>query len=267
MSFIVTIVILFLPTPKHDKLRSIKREFIEKIKSKSRDNTIQLTAKVNPLKIIDNQVDKLFAIDEKKLEEISTNATKKLKQNPIYKQLQYSMIAIFITTMFFYGAFSDVMGVFITTYCVDYLQVDESVGRYLVAVFMGANVLYRIVALFLENICGIELNNLCIIFLANIIQIVVVGALFVFYGDIISVLFVVHAICGFCGSPTYPGICDCIEEIHPVTGFITCMVVVAFIAGDAIFALIMGMLIETFGAGVFPVALTAGLGRYHSEKK
>eukprot|EP01084_Bolivina_argentea_P139305 245079_1 len=117
MSFIVTIVILFLPTPKHDKLRSIKREFVEKIKSKSltADNTIELTAEINPLK----GNNKLFVIDEKKLEEISANAKKKLKQDPKYKQLQYSMIGIFIIIMFFYGAFSEVMGVFITTYCVD----------------------------------------------------------------------------------------------------------------------------------------------------
>eukprot|EP01084_Bolivina_argentea_P044035 81073_1 len=252
IGFIVMILLLFLPTPKHDKLRTIKRDIAAKIKLKTKETTVDISVgeEINPLKESEN----LSTIDEKKLTEMSVNASVRLKQHPKYTQMQCLIISIFIVIMFFYGAFSEGSGVFILTYCVDYLKVDESLGRYLIAVFMAANVLYRIVDLFLEHICKIKLNVLCIIMVANVIQLIAC-VLFICFGDIIPVLYVVYAIWGFAGSPTYPGICDVIEEVRPITGFISCMIGVGFLAGDAIFTLVTGMLIQIFGAGIFPYAL------------
>ena len=234
-----SILLIFLSTPKHDKLRTIKRK-IKRIASTSPSAE--------------------SAMQDTELDELSRKTSSHLKQKSDYKQLQWIMLSILILLVFCHSAAERAMTIFITPYCSDYVGVDDSIGRYLISCYWASNLFYRLVNVAMFRICKIEIDIVWLLVIGFVIRLIVSGVMFIIWGHIVQMLFVIYIITGFFCGGIFPGVFQWGEMIRPFTGFLSCLFLVGYYGGEAVFIAIMGVLIEAFGIVSLPYAMMVPMG-------
>eukprot|EP01084_Bolivina_argentea_P264599 448243_1 len=178
----------YIPTPKHDKFRSIQKEI-------NKQNSTRQAKDV--------------------LSEIDLN----------YKYIKYALIILFCLILITFSCIGAGLITFITVYCSNYLKINSSIGRYLISAYFGGQLLYRmckIIIISKTNNCMVNniklsINSLVIGYLGCFCMFV----LWFFYpinGDKNSIilLFFVFFLNGIFLSSTYPSTYQLCESITPI---------------------------------------------------
>jgi len=266
MSMIHSVSILFLPTPRHDELRALKRQVSAKQITANTDH------KPDGKPVSDHQSDQtednpkspegpfptesspppssVMEVDDVNVAEFAKSASMRLQDDTNYLKLQNATIVLLQLTMMTTGMLWRGVLAFITTYCSEYLHVDDQYGRYLMSLFFWFGILYRLIAL--ACFPNAQLGHHV---LASYASEVVMITLFILFGDNLTVLFVLYCAIGFCSGIVPPGLCAWAENIKPTTGLIACLWWVMFGIGDAIITFVMGALIDEYGARIMPMVL------------
>ena len=234
-----SIIVVFLKTPQHDKFRSIKR--IVSIQQ-SRSNTIELP---------ENSPTTPKELD---LDDLAEKTVDHLKDSENYKRLQNGTLALLMICVGCHGAVERGSISFITTYCNDYLQINDKYGRYYIICYYSGIVISRLMRQ------GLYANatpvwEVFIGFIARILIFIV----FILFGTSREILFGLYLLIGISGGCCVPGMVAWGELIMPTTGIITAMWWVSYGVSDAIMSVTMGGLIEKYGAYLLPIVVIVPL--------
>ena len=155
----------------------------------------------------------------------------------------------------FQGSFERGILSYITTYCNDYLEINDKYGRYYIICFYSGNILYRLTrqALYANT------EPVWEVFIAWIVKLVIL-IIFIFYGDNKEILFILYTLIGISNGGCGPGLMCWGELIKPTTGIISAMWLVSYGIGDAIMSFTMGNLIQEYGAFLMPIIVTVPWG-------
>eukprot|EP01084_Bolivina_argentea_P066210 120697_1 len=239
LSFIALMFSLFaicLPTPKHDRYRSIKKEL------KKRESS------VSPTRVFNNI-------------------------NSDNKCIKYILIIIFGMMLYFVSSIQSGNVTFITFYCTDYLKINANIGRYLIATYFGAQLLYRIF-----KVSIISMSKKAKTFIVNNTKCstnsMLIGMIFCCLGFIlwiiypiindnninnnimILILFIAFFMSGFCLSSIYPTVYELCESVQSVSGIIASFFTICLGMGDMITILLSAQLINIYGSYIQPYVTT-----------
>ena len=231
IGIIYSISILFLSTPKHDHLRSIKRSV--SIKSISNLSEIEMSPS-----------------NSRNLHQIATSASERLKKEGNYEKLQNVTLVLLWLCMGCQGGFERGITAYITTYCNDYLEIDDKWGRYYIICFYGGTFLMR---LFRQRLYP-NATPVYEVFIGFSIKMILM-IIFIIYGDNKTTLFILYILIGIFNGMSIPGLCSWGELIKPTTGMIACMWWVFYGIFDAIMSFTMGAMINKYGAFVMPIVV------------
>eukprot|EP01084_Bolivina_argentea_P106866 191129_1 len=231
------LISIFLPTPQHDPLRTLKRK-IWKFK-------IYRSASAN-----DNH-------EDEDITNLAKYASNKLEQNNSYKYQQHTLVIILLISMLLYATIYFGANSFITTYCSDYLNINELWGRYLISTFWAAVVLYRLLDISLVSIIpSFKTSPMYTVLIAFFMKLIIIIIWISFGNNInITILFILYGLFGFFSSPIYPGFIQWSESVIPINGFISCLFNVSFQCGIALISPIIGSLIQKYSAKILPFIL------------
>eukprot|EP01083_Nonionella_stella_P007766 22362_1 len=171
----------------------------------------------------------------------------------VHKMLYTSLILMY----FCFGAFQSGLVNFIQKYMInigDNLHKDQQTARYLISSYYLGQLLYRILAAILCKRLSprksmLVTNSILIIF----------GLLFIGFGHVsflkdsyIWMIYGIYVNLGFWASGINPCTVKWAEKIKPLTGFITGLIIIASMIGDASMVMLNGQLIKIFGAYIVP---------------
>lgn len=172
-----SVLILLLPTPKHDEHRSLKR-----------------TASKSP--------NACHIEGDESIQSVIQAASSKLDSDPQYDRLRNMTVFLLILTMGIHGMTEKGTLAFITTYCVDHLEIDQKYGRYMMSAYYYAIILYRVLRHFLFPHSSLALHILAAFGVRIVLMVI-----FVFIGNQTWILFTLYGSLGFCSSVVLPGLC------------------------------------------------------------
>ena len=228
-NILFSLCVFFLNTPKHDELRSIQKELERTGSLKSaRDVVADMEA---------NQPDKFK---------------------------KYGLVGILSLIRFLFTALQSGLLIFITLYCTDHLDIDAQYGRYLISIYFGGQLLYRIAKILLVSVsekakqCIANSKYSLIVLLFGFITCCLVGIAWIVFPNDLTVLFAVFFIFGFFMSATFPALFELCESVMPVTGKITSFWSICGGSGDFFIISLMGKLIDVYGPHIQPYPITAG---------
>eukprot|EP01083_Nonionella_stella_P058029 152086_1 len=230
------ILALFLPTPRHDELRTIKRKIIKYQRADSKDPESSQMSEIEVARL-------------------ARQSSSRLDRNKSYKKQQYLILSALIITLLLFAMIFVGANSFITTYVSDYLEMDEAYGRYLISVYWASNLVYRIFNVALQKVSAMKIYPMYAILCGLCVQTAVIGVLWIGFGQNIKVLFVVFALNGFFGSAIFPGLCQWAESVIPVNGLVSCMFIVGYQTGIAIIIPVLGSLIDAHSSKILPYVL------------
>ena len=152
-----TVFIVFLETPKHDNLRSLKREVQKSISTESEPSIVDRDG----VDVIDPTASRSQVPETSNVSELTRRASIRLQQDPQFKTLQYAQIGILILILTLHRAVESGMLLFITTFCVEYADIDESFGRYLMSIYSGSTLCHRVGYTVLSKYYDKEVDTVC----------------------------------------------------------------------------------------------------------
>eukprot|EP01084_Bolivina_argentea_P151432 264301_1 len=241
ISLLTCILLLILSTPKHDTLRSIKKDISTPQMSETDDSDND--------NINDTNVNHNFV--HEKLKKVAI-ILKNDKKHMYKERIIIFMLAIIMSC---FSATQSGLVNFITSYCDDYLNINGSIGRYMISGYYGGQLLYRLVfsICFGDKIKKIWLPTTRItigFLLMNIFLI-----LFVIFNTNISMIFIVYIGCGFVASTVFPDIFKLCELMTPVNGILSCIFLAGFSCGDGLIVFIIGEISNSYNAKILPYPL------------
>ena len=193
------------------------------------------------------------------LPELTKKASLRLDDDPRFKALQFILIASLTALLALHRAVESGMLLFITTFCVEAVGIEESFGRYLISIYGLGVVCYRLSYGTLSKVFGFEVDTVWSVVVAFTVRLLLCGVVFVFFGDSKAALVAVFALCGFCGSPIFPGLFAWGELVRPFTGFMSCLFTIGMYVGETVFLAVMGTVAEVYGVRVLSIAVTVPL--------
>eukprot|EP01084_Bolivina_argentea_P238845 401302_1 len=221
---IVSVLMLCLPTPKHDPLRSAKKTIGTEYKSLE-------------------------------IERINESVNTNIKA----KRYSYLLIILLVLMMFTFSSFQSGTVNFIQTFITKHLNHNASIARYLISSYYFGQLFYRILITILFK----EVNPIISMCISNI-ALLIIGLIFVAFGNIsfikdtnIWLLYVIYICIGFFASTVFPGVYKWGELIKTVGGLLSGIFVVAFSFGDAGMVAFVGTLIDKFGPYIIPYPIGA----------
>ena len=225
LAMITVLFLLVLPTPKHDANRTLKRDISNSsvVKDVSAD-----TANVH-----------LFA-----------DALKADKQHIVTQRVLILLLAVIMAS---FSATQSGLVNFIAVYCDQYLNIGESMGRFMISGYYGGQLLYR---LLVAVVVGERLKphwTPTRTLTAGFIGMNLFLILFVFFDQNVAVILTVYIGCGFISSGIFPDIFKWCELMAPVSGTLSCLFIGGFASGDALIVLIIGEIISgPFSVKILP---------------
>ena len=184
------------------------------------------------------------------LDELAKKTSLHLENSGNYSKIQNITLILLILCMGMQGAFERGLLSYITTYCYEYLEINDKYGRYFQICFYAGSVGGRVV----RQIFCANSSPVYQVFVGWLLRLVLC-VLFIFYGNGIAVLYVLYILMGILSGGAIPGLCSWGELIKPTTGFIACMWWVSYGTGDAIMSFTMGGLIQKYGSFLMPIII------------
>eukprot|EP01084_Bolivina_argentea_P209867 357400_1 len=241
IGFIFVFMAVLIPTPRHDELRTIKRQVSIKYASVSN--------------LSDAEVDQY---DTDTITQHAANASFILESDTTYTKLKYFMISMLVFLMFLFGTLLFGMNSFITTYCIEYLNIDAKYGRYLISSYWASNVFYRLFNVTFHKLVSCTISPVGAVVVAFIVQCIIIGVAWIPFADVdsnIILMFAVFILSGFFTSPIFPGVAQWCELLTPMNGYISCFLMIGYQSGIAIISPILGISMAELGAYVLPIIL------------
>eukprot|EP01084_Bolivina_argentea_P215837 366526_1 len=237
-SFIALMYILIVPwlsTPPHDKLRALKREVIQQ--REKIEGGLALI-KVNNEENMD-------------LNELVTIIAERLKADKKYRNRQCIIITFLILCYALFSMIRNGYTTFITTYINEYIGMDDSIGigRYLIVTFYIGQFMVALIGSAFKQLNPMK----CV--LVTFICFLIITTVYIIFGYEIYVIFIVFALAGLVGGLTYPFLYAWCELIRPLTGLLSCMFTLAYGCGVAIISAMVAQIIDRWGIRWYTVPL------------
>ena len=227
VSSLTCVLLCILPTPKHDHLRSLKQDLVSRKESE----------------------------DLRRMKEA-------LKSDKAHRMKERILIIILAFIMATFSATQSGLVNYITSYCADYLDIDEAIGRYMISSYYGGQLLYRLlVAVCVSNkLKKIWLPQRVITF--GFIMMDILLVLFVVFDDSAAIIFFVYFGIGFVSSGIFPDIFKWCELLTPVSGVLSCVFIAGFSIGDALIVFGIGELVNIYGIQIlqWPLLAASSIG-------
>ena len=188
------------------------------------------------------------------LEDISNQVSFVLRNDKLHVILEWIVIILLAIDMAIFSASQTGLVYFITTYCDEYLKIDESNGRFMISVYYGGQLMYRLIfALFIgDKYKNIRWFNPKKTILLGFVIMMVFSIIFIISPQDVVVLYIVYTMCGMFGGGIFPDIYKWCEAMRPVSGILSCFYIIGFAIGDALTVFIIGELFERIGAYMYP---------------
>ena len=237
ISIMTFIYLLILSTPKHDHYRTLKKDLSSsKLDTDLTDDELENEP--------ENEInsDKILEITEK-----SKQAALALKSDKFFVYTQRGIIFILSLIMTMFSATQRGLVNFITTYCNDYLFIDESIGRYMISGYYGGQLLYRL----LVAVCiGDRLKEIWLptrTITSGFIMMNILLVLITILDKNLIMILIVYIGFGFFASGIFPDIFKWCEFMTPLSSIFSCIFIAGFSGGDALVVFIIGELIQKYG--------------------
>ena len=223
VSSLTCVLLCILPTPKHDHLRNLKQDLV---------------------------VSRKESEDLRRMKEA-------LKSDRAHRMKERMLIIILAFIMATFSATQSGLVNYITSYCADYLDIDEAIGRYMISSYYGGQLLYRLlVALCVgDKLKKIWLPQRIIFFGFALMDILLI--LFAIFDNSVSIVFFVYFGIGFVSSGIFPDIFKWCELMTPVSGVLSCVFIAGFSIGDALIVFGIGEFVTTYGIQILQWPLLA----------
>ena len=145
---------------------------------------------------------------------------------------------------------------FITTFCEDYLDVDESNGRFMISCYYGGQLIYRLMIIILigtgKGGSWIQPNmTLCSAFVCG----AVMSLIFVLLQQDVSMVYIIYSLSGIVSGGIIPDLYSWSESVRPLSGMVSFVHIIGFSGGDALSVFAIGELFDIVGPETLPVAV------------
>eukprot|EP01084_Bolivina_argentea_P112853 201230_1 len=241
-NLIASIALLFISTPIHDELRSIKREL----------STRRNTSDSKPMESKDLDRTSIIIMAKKAFEQLNKNK----KNSPTSASLSKKcFVAILCFMVAFYFMSMECFIIYVTPFCNEYLK-NESLGRYLISCYQGGQLMYRItIGSFYKNAAAHQ-------FLVWYwVVTIIVSVVLIIFARVVPVLVTAFIVAGFALASMYAGIYCWCELMIPINGILSCLFTVFAGIGEICLSVMMGELIKYYGTvSMLAASLMYGIG-------
>merc|ERR1719361_1450959 len=195
------------------------------------------------------------------MQESNRDPTTVLQQLKVHSKLKNTVAFLWCSLYIMHGLVQSGTLTYATVYCTEYLGIDEGIGRFLIAMYCGGQLIFRIlIAVAPKSIQRtISTTNYMIRYLSVMVVIVTCLTatwLFMPFEYKLHTLYVVFPVMGFVIGGIGPYAVRLVESITPVNGTISCLFMMFWGAGDFFIVFANGELIEKYGAMIQPAAIS-----------
>merc|ERR1719361_305808 len=148
-----------------------------------------------------------------------------------------------------------------TIYCTEYLGIDAGIGRFLISMYCGGQLVFRILIAVAPSCIQKVISTTK--FMIRYLSVMVVAVtcltatwLFVPIQYKLPTLYAVFPVMGFVIGGIGPYAVRLVESITPINGTISCLFMMFCGAGDFLIVFANGELIQKYGAGIQPAAIS-----------
>merc|ERR1719216_511026 len=184
-----------------------------------------------------------------------------LEKLKVHSKLKNTVVFLWCSLFFMHAVVSSGSLTHVTVYCTEYLDIDGAIGRCLISMLCGGQLIFRIlIAVAPKSIQKtISTTNYMIRYLS--VMVVVVTCLtatwlFMPFEYKLHTLYVVFPVMGFVIGGIGPYAVRLVESITLVNGTISCLFMMFCGAGDFFIVFANGELIEKYGAMIQPAAIS-----------
>jgi len=149
-----------------------------------------------------------------------------------------------------------------TVYCTEYLGLSAGIGRYLIAMYCGGQLFFRLLVTVvpesMENIIN-SIDGMINYLYGMVVTMACLTALWLFMPIQYKLytLFLVFPALGFVIGGLAPYCIKLVDSVTPISGTISCIFMMLYGAGDFLIVFVNGELIQKYGAMVQPAAISA----------
>ena len=218
VAMFTALILLILPTPQHDDNRTLKKE-------RGVYNRLGTDSPTTEQESIARYADALNG-DKQHI----------VTQRVLIVLLQLILVSFFATQ-------SGLVN-FIVLYCDQYLNIGESMGRFMISGYFGGQLLYR---LLVAVMVGDRLKShwtpsrtLTVGFIGMNLFLV----WFVLFDRNVTVIWTVYIGCGFISSAVFPDVVKWGELMTPISGTLSCLFTESEAISDAVMVFVVGELIS-----------------------
>ena len=215
VAMFTAIILLILPTPLHDANRTLKRDISKSLHGATETNEKSIAS---------------FA-----------DALKADKQHIVTQRILIVLLMMILAS--FFATQSGLVN-FIVLYCDQYLNIGESMGRLMLSVYYGGQLLYRLLVVM---VVGERLKSHWTptrTLTVGLIGMNLFLVSFALFDRNVTVILTVYIGAGFISSPVFPDVVKWCELMIPVSGLLSCLFTNSHGMSDAVMVFVVGELIS-----------------------
>jgi len=222
MVTICSLMALCLKTPEHDGMRSIQAAMAKSSTTKSAELVQQELA--------------------------------------VHNKLKYGVVALWCTMYSLYGLVNSGSVTHISLYFSEYLGKSSGMARYLISMYSAGQLAHRVMLGFTPKSLKERIETTgfmmgCLLAMLLIMACLTAIWLFMPFEMKFHTLYVVFPALGFANSALAPYVVALIDSVTPVSGTISCILMMMLGAGDLLIVFVNGELIQKYGAMIQPAAI------------
>jgi len=190
------------------------------------------------------------------IEDISNQISFLLRNDHDHVRFQNAVIAAIATLYLLFSSTQSALTTFITTFCEDHLNADESNGRFMISCYYSGQFSYRLAIILLVGTgkCALWIRpNVTLI--VSFVMTAVVALMFVVLQRNLLAVYVVYSLSGIVGGGIIPDLYGWSESVRPLSGVVSCIHIIAFSGGDALSNFVVGELFGLIGPQILPLAV------------
>jgi len=180
----------------------------------------------------------------------------------VHNKLKNTVVMLLCTQYIMHGVVQSGTLTHATVYCSEYLGVSNGIGRFLISMYCGGQLAFRLLHSVVPPSVQIVLNSVdyMIRYLSwMVVTVACLSAVWLFIPIEYKLftLYLVFPVMGFVIGGIGPYSVRLVESITPVSGTISCLFMMFCGAGDFLIVLVNGELIQYYGARVQPASISA----------
>ena len=190
------------------------------------------------------------------IEDISNQISFLLRNDQTHVKYQNIIIVMIAMMYLLFSSTQSGLLNFITAFCEDYLNVNESNGRFMISCYYSGQLGYRLMVIILigtgKGGSWIQPN---ITLTGGFVCGAVMSLIFVLLQQDVSMVYIVYSLSGIVSGGIIPDLYSWSESVRPLSGMVSFVHIAGFSGGDALSIFAIGELFEIIGPETLPAAV------------